>query len=68
MVLSPPGITSACTVRDIVVAGLARNMVVLGTVVDGTVTVNAAKSQQVADASVTAAIVLRDPVVAAAVG
>lgn len=62
------GLSGACTVRDAVVAGLARNMVVLGTVVDGTVTVNAPKSQSIADASVAAAIVLRDPVVPAAGG
>jgi hypothetical protein len=61
-------ITGACTVRDVVVAGLARNMVVLGTVVDGTVTVNAAKSQRIANAASAAAIVLRDPVIAAVAG
>jgi len=56
------GITQGCTVRDVVVAGLAREMVVLGTVINGEVKVNAAKSQAIANASVAAAIVLRDPV------
>jgi hypothetical protein len=55
------GITEACTVRDVVVAGLARDMVVLGTVIGGDVTVNAAKSTAIVDASVASAIVLRDP-------
>jgi K+/H+ antiporter YhaU regulatory subunit KhtT len=57
------GITGACTVRDTVVAGLARDMVVLGTVIDGVVKVNAAKSSAIADASIASAIVLRDPAV-----
>ncbi len=56
------GITEACTVRDVVVAELAREMVVLGMVIGGQVNLNAAKSQAIADASVAAAIVLRDPV------
>jgi len=56
------GITEACTVRDVVVAGLAREMVVLGTVMSGEVKVNAAKSQAITDVSAAAAIVLRDPV------
>ena len=34
------GITEPCTVRDVLVAGLARDMVVLGTVVGGEVKVN----------------------------
>jgi len=55
------GITGACTVRDIVMAGLAREMVVLGTVIDGAVKVNAPKSAQISDPSVASAIVLRDP-------
>jgi len=56
------GITEACTVRDVVVAGLAREMVVLGTVISGEVKVNAAKSQTITNAAAAAAIVMRDPV------
>ena len=55
------GVTSACTVRDVVVAGLERSMVVLGMVVDSKVIVNAAKSLAITDTSVAAAIVLRRP-------
>ncbi len=55
------GIASACTVRDAVVAGLERAMLVLGMVVDSTVIVNAAKSLPIADPSAAAAIVLRRP-------
>ena len=55
------GIASASTVRDVVVAGLERAMVVLGMVVDSKVIVNAAKSLPISDASVAAAIVLRRP-------
>ena len=61
--LSRLGITEACTVRDVLVAGLARDMVVLGTVVGGQVTVNAPKSTPISDPSVASAIVLRDPAV-----
>ena len=55
------GISAACTVRDVVVAGLERAMLVLGVVIDSHVTVNAAKSLPIADPTVTAAIVLRQP-------
>ncbi|MEQ1873953.1 MAG: hypothetical protein ABL953_09515 [Ilumatobacteraceae bacterium] len=55
------GIASACTVRDVVVAGLERAMLVLGTVVDSQVNVNAAKSDVIADTAGAAAIVLRRP-------
>ena len=55
------GLTSACSVRDVVVAGLERSMLVLGMVVDSTVIVNAAKSLTIPDASAAAAIVLRRP-------
>ena len=55
------GIVAACTVRDVVVAGLQRDMVVLGTVINGEVRVNPAKSQPITDVTVAAAIVLRDP-------
>ena len=55
------GVTSACSVRDVVVAGLERSMLVLGMVVDSKVIVNAAKSLAIPDASVAAAIVLRRP-------
>ena len=57
------GLTGACTARDAVVAGLEREMVVLGTVIDGEVTVNPAKSTSIPDASAAAAIVLRHPAV-----
>ncbi|MGB8860956.1 MAG: hypothetical protein WCC60_16975, partial [Ilumatobacteraceae bacterium] len=56
------GITEACTVRDVVVAGLGREMVVLGTVIGGEVKVNPAKSAKIPDVTVASAIVLRDPV------
>ncbi|MCE9621752.1 MAG: NAD-binding protein [Actinomycetia bacterium] len=55
------GIGAACTVRDVVVAGLARGMLVLGMVVDSKVIVNAAKSLPVSDPTAAAAIVLRQP-------
>ncbi len=54
-------IGATCTVRDVVVAGLERSMLVLGMVVDSKVIVNAAKSLPITDASVAAAIVLRRP-------
>jgi ion channel POLLUX/CASTOR len=61
--LSRLGLTGACTARDAVVAGLEREMVVLGTVIDGVVKVNPAKSQSIPDAAAAAAaIVLRHPV------
>jgi len=55
------GIKAACTVRDVVVAGLEREMLVLGVVVGSHVTVNAAKSLPISDPTATAAIVLRQP-------
>jgi hypothetical protein len=55
------GITGACTVRDVVVAGLEHSMVVLGTVINGEVKVNAAKSQAITDAVASSAIVLHHP-------
>jgi len=55
------GITQSCTVRDVVVAGLERAMVVLGTISDSTVNVNAAKSTPITDPAGAAAIVLRRP-------
>lgn len=55
------GISSACTVRDVVVAGLERAMVVLGLIVGSGVIVNAAKSRPITDASAASAIVLRRP-------
>ena len=55
------GIANACTVREVVVAGLQRAMVVLGTVVDAQVNLNAAKSDAIADPALAAAIVLRRP-------
>ena len=55
------GITNSCTVRDVVVAGLERAMLVLGTITGSTVNVNAAKSSPISDTSAAAAIVLRHP-------
>ncbi len=55
------GVVTSCTVRDVVVAGLERAMLVLGMVVDSHVHVNAAKSLAIPDPSATAAIVLRRP-------
>ena len=55
------GISAECTVRDVVVAGLQRDMVVLGTVINGEVEVNPAKSQPITDVTAASAIVLRDP-------
>ena len=57
------GLTGASTARDAVVAGLERGMVVLGTVIDGAVKVNPAKSTSIPDAASAAAIVLRHPAV-----
>ena len=55
------GVTAACTVRDVVVAGLERSMLVLGMVVGSKVIVNAAKSLAITDTPMAAAIVLRRP-------
>ncbi|CAN5650411.1 lipoprotein [soil metagenome] len=55
------GISNSSTVREVVLAGLERAMVVLGTVTGSTVNVNAAKSSPIDNPSATAAIVLRRP-------
>jgi hypothetical protein len=55
------GITGECLVRDIVVAGLERAMIVLGVVVGSRAHVNAAKSLPITDPATAAAIVLRQP-------